>query len=318
MGINCSRCKEWLSKWGSVKDKGNGNIKKSVFPIHPFRIWIFQTVQKVFRLGILTLLLLNLAGVWETTLSSAYGRQAMARGINPNKKMVGANNKPDVANKDPEGLSPFFTAIEQNDFKTFFELFKQHPDVNAKNKDGMTPLMLATKNGSEKMVQILLEAKDINLNFETQNGETALSLAKKSNFNEIAKLLEERAKNGPPGRSFNPKPIPNPQKNDPVKEPNKQQPVNPEKIVKEADDQQPDVQGVAAPIDLALLDAVKTDNLEQAKLMIAQGANMNLKNRQGETLLVIAAKRGNTQMIQILMEKNVHDTPVQNQQSSNP
>ena len=50
--------------------------------------------------------------------------------------------------------------------------------------------MIAAGNGSEKSVKMLLAAGAINLSHTNKNGETALSLARKNGFSDIAVILE--------------------------------------------------------------------------------------------------------------------------------
>jgi len=72
-------------------------------------------------------------------------------------------------------------------------LLKEGADVNAKNCDGYTALILASSNGRTEIVKLLLE-KGANVNAKDNNGETALHSASENGHTEIvAKLLEKGA-----------------------------------------------------------------------------------------------------------------------------
>lgn len=64
-------------------------------------------------------------------------------------------------------------------------------NVNAADKNGTTPLMLAVKRGLSDMVEILLMG-GANVNAVNTDGKTALMLAEKADFPKIANLLRQR------------------------------------------------------------------------------------------------------------------------------
>lgn len=64
-------------------------------------------------------------------------------------------------------------------------------NINLKNKDGLTPLMYASANGAIDTVKELLENSNINVNIQNEYGDAALDLAKKYNYQNIAKMIED-------------------------------------------------------------------------------------------------------------------------------
>lgn len=50
-----------------------------------------------------------------------------------------------------------------------------------------------------------------------------------------------------------------------------------------------------------LVDAVKNNNLEFAKELIAKGADVNQKNSSGNSLLIVSSADGNAEMVQLLL-----------------
>jgi ankyrin repeat protein len=61
--------------------------------------------------------------------------------------------------------------------------------INAKDKEGKTPLMYAVMGGRKDVVQLLIESK-VNVNARTNTDESALSFALKTGRAEIIALLK--------------------------------------------------------------------------------------------------------------------------------
>jgi ankyrin repeat protein len=68
-------------------------------------------------------------------------------------------------------------------------------DVNTKMKDGRTPLIAATENGSIDMVKLLIQ-RGANLSATNAKGQTALKFAKKKKNAEIVKMLQAAGAKG--------------------------------------------------------------------------------------------------------------------------
>jgi len=80
-----------------------------------------------------------------------------------------------------------------NDIQKVNELIAQGADVNAKSRDGLTPLQCAVWNGHVGLVMLLIE-KGADVNEKLDNNETALSIAQSKSSpyyprDEIIKLL---------------------------------------------------------------------------------------------------------------------------------
>jgi len=70
-------------------------------------------------------------------------------------------------------------------------LFKKRVDVNATDKDGKTPLILAATNDHFSIVKSLIEA-GADLNMKDKEGRTALDCAKGKGLENILELLKEK------------------------------------------------------------------------------------------------------------------------------
>jgi hypothetical protein len=70
-------------------------------------------------------------------------------------------------------------------------LLEHGADVNTRNNDGCTALILAASSGEIEIVRALLsKGADVSARL-TQTGKTALMLAKEKGYSEIIQLLEE-------------------------------------------------------------------------------------------------------------------------------
>lgn len=78
-------------------------------------------------------------------------------------------------------------------YTEFVKLLTERPDVDlySRNSDGLTPLLLAARQGHEMVVQILLE-KEVNPDSEGNDGRTALSQAAREGHEGVVQILLER------------------------------------------------------------------------------------------------------------------------------
>lgn len=100
--------------------------------------------------------------------------------------------KANIEAKDENGNTALLRAVENKPNPKIVEiLLKAEANVNASNNHRLTPLMLAVKCGSEKVVGLLL-SKNPDIEAKAYNGasfETALLIAAKNGFNSIVQSL---------------------------------------------------------------------------------------------------------------------------------
>ena len=77
-----------------------------------------------------------------------------------------------------------------NDIQMAMVLIKNGADVNAKGRDGQTPLMHAAQGtlGLDDMVRLLI-ARGADVNIKTRTGDTALGIAERMGNEHIVELL---------------------------------------------------------------------------------------------------------------------------------
>ena len=90
-------------------------------------------------------------------------------------------------------LSKLFAACENGNLEEVGRitkpfLFLKGADVNAKNENGSTPLILALDNGFKEVAELLI-AKGVEVNIQNNNGDTALILAASWGHTEIVNSL---------------------------------------------------------------------------------------------------------------------------------
>ena len=79
--------------------------------------------------------------------------------------------------KDKNKFYPIHYAIMDNNIKILELLLKKGSDINQKDGNGNTPLILSIKSKFNKISKFLLENKNININITNNIGETALHVA---------------------------------------------------------------------------------------------------------------------------------------------
>lgn len=95
-------------------------------------------------------------------------------------------NKADVNLCKKGGITPLYIASCQGNYEIVKELLQYEKEVNDSNPKHL--LSIATKNGHEKIVQILIE-KGVNVNVCDEDGLTPLLIAAKKGYSNIVKIL---------------------------------------------------------------------------------------------------------------------------------
>jgi hypothetical protein len=93
---------------------------------------------------------------------------------------------------DPERLdTALFAAAQSDNSCTIKPLVDHGANVNARTRDGATPLMTAAGSGKGRNVRVLLEL-GADAEVKDSYGRTALYLARRGQFPEVARVLEDR------------------------------------------------------------------------------------------------------------------------------
>ena len=87
------------------------------------------------------------------------------------------------------GDTPLQVAVRNKDVDLVKSLLSNGNDVKATNDFEETALMIAAGDGSAKMIKLLLP--NSNVNAIDYFGNTALDIAKKYGYNQIARLLQQ-------------------------------------------------------------------------------------------------------------------------------
>lgn len=218
--------------------------------------------------------------------------------------VVGIMLRPAVSMADiDDDLS---SAISKNDIQKVNALISEGADVNAKNSGSQTPLMEAAVKGCSKIAKLLI-AKGANVNARSVKGETALSLAMSSKYSDIECLVLETpllsaevvSAAKPVVEGGNPVST---KASDDVESSLKEKCQDPTKMVKVLVDNGADVNSKDPNGRTLLMIAAIRGYTEIAKLLIAKGADVNVKSDKNETALSLAKANNNNEIIRLLTE----------------
>lgn len=180
-------------------------------------------------------------------------------------------NGADVENGDIYGKTPLMMAAEKGKIHIVDILLEAKANVNTKSPYGMTALMYAVEH--PEIVKVLLNAK-ADVNVKNCDGNTALMRAAQWNETKSVKLLLEAKADANVKFSntfyltlFTPHP------------------------------DTPKIRG-----NTPLIFAVSSGNEEMAKALLDANANVNAKNRYGQTALMKATENGHTEIVNLLKE----------------
>ncbi|KAG4433881.1 hypothetical protein IFR05_010640 [Cadophora sp. M221] len=115
-------------------------------------------------------------------LAVRHGHLAIVQAMFDSSQRPGPDAKgPDINSKDKLGLTPLHIAARDGNNSIVTTLLEHHPEVTAVDKDGDTPLHLAGRNGHSDVVETLLlkDSKSV-VNMKNENDETPLHHAVKN------------------------------------------------------------------------------------------------------------------------------------------
>jgi len=182
---------------------------------------------------------------------------------------------------DKDDRTPIYIAAQNGQASAIVALHAAGANVDTSDTDGVTPICIAAENGHATAVVALLEA-GANASIKTKYG-TALELARKGNeraHGEVVRLLEAHIKKYPNGI--------NPEKA------NKLKLIKFLKLLKEGE-----LEKVEGMLFFMATDKGKGD-AEAISILKAAGKNIMVPDKNGRTLVYIAAENGHAAVIAAL------------------
>ncbi|MFC1764701.1 ankyrin repeat domain-containing protein [Planctomycetota bacterium] len=185
----------------------------------------------------------------------------------------------DVNARTLQDWTPLHLACQKGKREVAEFLMEKGADPKARDIFMMTPLHFAADNGSKEICQLLIE-KGADVDAKNKNGKTSFDLvARRRRRTEIFEILTKAVEE---------------QKTE------EKETSSPQLSAKKPQKNEQSVEDVTK-LTNALLDAIQSNNLDKAKELIAQGADVNAKDNQGNPLLYTVASEGHRQMVELLV-----------------
>lgn len=165
-------------------------------------------------------------------------------------------------------------AAERGDALAITEAILDGAKIDSKDGSGLTPLMKAASSGSLKTVKFLVE-KGANVDAESSDGACAISIATEKGYEDVVKYLTRKSKKKPVEKKV-------------VVEASPAE-LALEKRQKEASDE--------------LLRAALYGDVEGAKSALDKGADINAKNSNGLTTLMLAVNQNLKELFDLALSK---------------
>uniref|UniRef100_A0A7M4EL82 Kinase D-interacting substrate of 220 kDa n=1 Tax=Crocodylus porosus TaxID=8502 RepID=A0A7M4EL82_CROPO len=219
----------------------------------------------------------------------------------------------DVDERNENGQTPLMLAAEQGNLEIVQELLKKGANCNLEDSDNWTALISASKEGHVDIVAELLNC-NVNLEHRDMGGWTALMWASYKGRTEVAELLLEKGSNP----NITGLVRPNPGKVVGLLEYVNfclQYGTTPLiwaarkghlECVKYLLQMGADVDQEGANSMTALIVAVKGGYTDSVKEILKRNPNVNLTDKDGNTALMIASKEGHTEIVQDLLDAGTY------------
>ena len=206
--------------------------------------------------------------------------------------------------ENDKATQELFNILDNNNIKKIIE---NGANVNAKNDDGDTPLLLAIRNGNDDISELLIE-KGAHFNAKGRYGNTPLLLATRMNNTKISILLIELISNFKKYLEDDPA-------IDALDRVNSTPLLNAiDKgnidIVESLIDNHAKVNAINHDGHIPLLEAIKNGNNDIIKLLIDNGADVNAKDKYGDTPLSLAIENDNNDIRELLIKKGANDNAI--------
>jgi ankyrin repeat protein len=182
-----------------------------------------------------------------------------------------------------ENLGKLHEACSAGDIKLVRFLIDKGADINTRNGPGATPLWAAAMSDQKEIVELLLD-EGADINAPGRRGSTPLWITVRNYCEETAKFLIEKGANinTPDDRGVTPLDV-------------------------------AEQRGSADMVELLqqhgarkgspnLLGIINSSDIEQVKLLISQGVDINVKNNNGLTALHLVARGGRKDVVELLID----------------
>ncbi|GEM_PF-575155 len=173
------------------------------------------------------------------------------------------------------------TAVQGGDIQAVKTLLAKGVDANAKSRDQKTALLVAAESGNVDIVQALV-GNNADVNQQNKDGKTALMLAAMSGFTNAVSILLEA------GTDVN------------AKDKNGKTALI---LAEEQGRHDTAILLVKAGINQHLIVAVSRGDPDAVKAVLFEGADVNTKNRDGRTVLMLAVLGGHSEIAKTLLAK---------------
>jgi len=189
-------------------------------------------------------------------------------------------------------ITEFISALKADDTKKLNNILKyvNETNINNKNDEGDTLLLIATQHGNEKIVSILLKM-GANVNCKNNKKDTPLLIATERDNKQIVSILLEKKANVNCKNNQGNTPLLFAIENDNIE------------ILENLINYGADVNLQDWNYETPLMLAAALGHIKAAKVLIENGANILLKNASGFTAIEIAKQRKHTEIVELLSER---------------
>lgn len=214
-------------------------------------------------------------------------------------------NKADLETKNDEGETALILASWYGSPEIVDLILKKGANINAQDKLGFTAIAKASSLGIGRHFEIVenLISACANINLKTKDGLSPYLLARINGHHELAKILKI---NGANEENFF-------EKEQASREILHAAKLNDLQRFTYANNFKPNLNFADGSGITPLMYSSRNGNKLITKILIQKGAKLNLKDNSGKTALIYSARRGNTEITSLLLDKGADsDTKDQN------